>query len=195
MHHRYFVLNKPYGYLSQFTPEGKWQGLGALHAFPPDVYPVGRLDADSEGLLILTNDTQLNYALLHPAKGHRRMYLAQVEGTGNTEALKTLVNGVSISINGKTHLAKALEAYWVQEPKLWERSVPIRFRKNVPTSWLQLTLGEGKNHQVKKMTAAVGFPTLRLVRTAIETLEIGDLTIGGVREYTRKELYTLLRIV
>lgn len=191
---RYFVLNKPYGFLSQFTSEGKWQGLGELYNFPKDVYPVGRLDADSEGLLILTNDTQVNYTLLHPKKSHKRTYLVQVEGAPDEGAIAMLLDGVTINTNGQQHFAKAIDASWVPAPALWERTVPIRFRKNIPTSWLQITIGEGKNRQVRKMTAAVGFPTLRLVRTAIEAITVFDLDSGSVREYTKNEIYTLLSL-
>jgi len=176
--------------LSQFsTQEGK-ATLGQLASFEKDVYPVGRLDADSEGLLILTNDKQLNHRLLNPEFGHSRTYLVQVDGCVTTEALDKLCKGVSITINGKQYQtipAKAVEIK--EEPDLPDRVPPVRYRKSIPTSWVELTLNEGKNRQVRKMTAAVGFPTLRLVRIAIEGIKLNNMKPGDVLELTEKEIY------
>ena len=183
MKFRYFIINKPFGILSQFTPEGKREGLGSIYEFPKDIYPVGRLDADSEGLLILTNDPTLNKRLLDPKNGHHRTYLIQVEGISDQNTCKNLMEGVHIRIKGKDYLAKAIYADNIQNIDIQERIPPIRFRKAVPTSWIRLILGEGKNRQVRKMTAAVNYPTLRLLRTAI-----GDLTIDHLEKKTVIEI-------
>ena len=138
------------------------------------MYPVGRLDADSEGLLILTNDKQLNHRLLNPEFRHSRTYLAQVDGAVTGEALDKLRRGVTITVNGRPYKTRPAKAETPeQEPVLPERVPPIRYRKSIPTSWIKLTLSEGKNRQVRKMTAAAGFPTLRLVRVAIEGILLG----------------------
>ena len=166
------LLNKPFGALSQFTPEGSRPTLKEFGPFPRDVYPAGRLDADSEGLLLLTNNNALKHMLTDPRFGHPRTYLVQVERTPNEDALERLRRGVIIE--GKRTRpsdVKLLE----REPPLGPRSVPVRFRKTVPTAWLQITLREGKNRQVRKMTAAVGHPTLRLIR-----IRIGPLTLAGL---------------
>jgi 23S rRNA pseudouridine2457 synthase len=195
MHFRYYILNKPYGYLSQFTPEGRWKGLGELYKFPSDVYAVGRLDADSEGLLILTNDKALNHRLIDPKFQHVRTYLAQVDGDITEEAILKLQGELKITVRGSAHRTRGAEAMKMLLPEnLWERTPTVRFRANIPTSWVQLQVTEGKNRQVRKMTAAVGFPTLRLIRTHIEQLEVWNLKSGEVREITQEELYPLLQI-
>ncbi|MFH0976924.1 MAG: pseudouridine synthase [Spirochaetota bacterium] len=187
---KYYIIYKPFNMLSQFSAKGSKATLGQLASFEKDVYPVGRLDADSEGLLILTNDTELNHRLLNPKFGHSRTYLVQVDGTVTPEALGKLCKGVTITINGKPyHTIPAKAAEIKEEPELPDRVPPIRYRKSIPTSWLELTLNEGKNRQVRKMTAAVGFPTLRLVRTAIEGVKLGNMRSGEVRELTKKEVY------
>jgi 23S rRNA pseudouridine2457 synthase len=192
---RYFAICKPFNMLSQFSREGEHATLADLpFDFPQDVYPVGRLDADSEGLLLLSNDKQLNHALLDPSRKHPRTYFAQVEGTVNENAIAQLKKGVSISINGKKHLTLPAVVKALEDVKLFERNPPIRYRKNVPDSWISLTLTEGKNRQVRRMTAAVGFPTLRLVRVSIEQLELGNMLPGDVREFERDEFYRLLRL-
>ena len=192
---RYFVIYKPYRMLSQFKKDGKLPLLGELFNFPKDVYPVGRLDSDSEGLLILTNDKRLNYLLLDPSHKHERTYLVQVEGIVSNEALHILEKGVGISVEGKPHHTKPAKAEKCTEPGwLPARFPPVRFRKEKPTSFLKLTLYEGKNRQVRRMTAAVGFPTLRLVRISIENLRIGNMQPGEVIEFRRNELYKLLKI-
>ena len=194
--HQYFFIYKPYGMLSQFSREGAKPTLADLKfTFPKDVYPVGRLDADSEGLLILTNDKGLNHQLLDPKYKHQRTYLVQVEGSITPKAIEELAKGVSININKKMHHTAPAKVERVSEPE-WipERDPPVRFRKNIPTSWITITLTEGKNRQVRKMTAAVGFPTLRLIRIRIEQLDIKDLRPGGVMETDGKNLYKSLNI-
>ncbi|AHM58885.1 pseudouridine synthase family protein [Flammeovirgaceae bacterium 311] len=191
----YFYIYKPYGVLSQFTPEGNNPGLGSIFSFPEDVYPVGRLDVDSEGLLLLTNDTSLNHKLLNPKQEHWRTYWVQVEGEITEEALQQLCRGVSIRIQKKDYRTLPAEAGLIQEQEpLPERDPPIRFRKSIPTSWIYLRLQEGKNRQVRRMTAAVGFPTLRLVRVAIEDLALKDMEAGDVREVPGSLIYKLLKL-
>lgn len=169
-------------------------GLGGLFDFPKDVYPVGRLDADSEGLLILTNDKQLNEKLLHPRYQHSRTYLIQVEGNISAEAIGQLEDGVIIRIDGKVHHTASGDVKMIEAPEVPERTPPIRFRKNVPDSWIEMTLSEGKNRQVRRMTAAVGFPTLRLIRWKIEDLQMSNAYPGKVIEIERQELYQKLNI-
>ncbi len=191
MLHRYIILNKPYGVLSQFTPELPGQRTLSEFNLPKDLYAAGRLDADSEGLLLLTNDGPLIKQLLEPGK-HERTYLVHVEGIPTKEAIRELEKGVTIQ-GYRTLPAKArlLDG----EPDLPPRDPPIRFRKSIPTAWIELTLREGKNRQVRRMTAAVGFPTLRLVRTAIGTIELGTLPSGEWRELTKEEIAKLKRTV
>jgi 23S rRNA pseudouridine2457 synthase len=189
----YFIIYKPFGMLSQFSAEDDKSTLAQLGSFPSDVYPVGRLDADSEGLLLLTNDKELNYRLLTPHFKHQRTYLAQVEGIATLKAIEMLRKGVTITVNGNPcHTLPATAKILTSEPVLPERVPPIRFRKNIPTSWIQLSLCEGKNRQVRKMTAAVGFPTLRLVRVAIEGIRLTDMQPGEIREIGKEKIYKLL---
>lgn len=192
--YRYFLIYKPFGIISQFNPEEGQKGLGELHDFPKDVYPVGRLDADSEGLLILTNDKQLNEKLLHPRYQHLRTYLIQVEGIVSNEAIRKLEEGVVIRIDGKQHHTAPADVKIIDNPEVPERIPPIRFRKSVPDSWIEMTLQEGKNRQVRRMTAAVGFPTLRLIRWRIENLEMSGAFPGMVIEIEKGELYKQLNI-
>lgn len=193
MSHRYFVIYKPFGILSQFS--GEQDTLKELGEFPKEVYPVGRLDKDSEGLLLITDDKSLNNYLLHPTFGHKRTYLAQVEGVPTDDALRQLESGVEINVDGKMYRTKrALAKKLEDSPVLPERNPPIRFRKSVPDSWIQLSLIEGKNRQVRKMTAAVGYPTLRLVRWSMENLTIEGFTVGEVREFEKEELYQRLNV-
>lgn len=188
--YRYYVVYKPYGMLSQFTPDQPGQHtLAELSAaLPKDVYPVGRLDADSEGLLLLTNDPRLNARLLRPEGGHERVYWAQVEGIPTEEALDTLRSGVVIHINGKAYRTRPARVRLLEvPPELPPREPPIRFRKSVPDRWVELALTEGKNRQVRRMCAAVGYPVLRLVRVQIGPLRLGEgplrhLQPGEVRE-------------
>jgi 23S rRNA pseudouridine2457 synthase len=194
--YRYFIIHKPYGMLSQFSKEGDHATLADLFNFPKDVYPVGRLDSDSEGLLIITNDKNLNYKLLQPKFKHLRTYLAQVDGAISNEAIEKLQSGVNININGKLHKTLPSKAKIIDTPKeIEERNPPVRFRKNIPTSWIELSLTEGKNRQVRKMTAAVGFPTLRLIRIKIEQLSLFPLKCGEVKELQKQEIYRLLGLL
>lgn len=183
MKFRYFLLNKPFGYLCQFTGEPDELLLGDLYNFPPDVYSVGRLDKDSEGLLLLTNDNRLKTRLLDPSSKKTKTYLVQVEGNITPEAIRSLEGGtIEISHNGKKHRVYKAVCKKVHAPNIWERVPPIRYRSAIPTSWIELTITEGKNRQVRKMTAAAGFPTLRLIRIAIDTFTLGDLQPGEVKE-------------
>ncbi|UOQ55411.1 pseudouridine synthase [Hymenobacter cellulosivorans] len=181
---RYVLVNKPYEVLTQFTDEN---GRATLKDFVPvpGVYPVGRLDYDSEGLVLLTDDKGLQHRLSEPRYKVPKTYLAQVEGIPTEEALAQLRRGVDI----KTSYTAPAEAELLAGPPsyLWERSKPIRFRAAIPTSWLKITISQGMNRQVRKMTAAVGFPTLRLVRTQIAHLPVDGLAPGQWRELTEAE--------
>lgn len=193
--HRYYIFYKPYQVMSQFSPEGDKETLADyLRDIPKDVYPVGRLDYDSEGMLLLTNDKQLTHKLLEPKYAHQRTYYVQVEGEITEEALQLLSSGVLISIDGKQHKTRtAIVKKLAEEPTLPQRNPPIRFRANIPTSWIALTLTEGKNRQVRRMTAAVGFPTLRLVRYAIGNTTINGMQPGEHKLLKANELSDLLR--
>ena len=190
---RYFTIYKPFQVLSQFSSGGGKKTLKDVFSVPPDVYSVGRLDYDSEGLLILTNDKELNHRLLNPLFQHEREYLVEVEGRMPDSEIKKLEAGVSISIDGKSYKTKECRAAILGEPpSVSERTPPVRFRKNIPTSWIKLILTEGKNRQVRKMTAAVGYPTLRLIRVRIENLDLHPLQAGEMRELSKKEMYSKL---
>lgn len=169
------AFNKPYGVLSQFTPESGSTYLPlSTFTFPAEVYPIGRLDADSEGLLLLTNERHLPSVILDPEAGHRRTYVVQVEGTITNAAIAQLNDGVVIrGYRTQPCVARAID----QPSWISERVPPIRHRASIPTSWIELTLREGKNRQVRRMTAAVGFPTLRLIRSAIGVLLLDDLGV------------------
>lgn len=173
---RLIALNKPFDVLSQFTDKGlDGTKRATLSDFVnvPAVYPAGRLDRDSEGLLLLTDDGQLQAKISNPKNKMAKTYLAQVEGEISDEAIDHLRRGVELK-DGMTRPAKARR---IAEPsKLWDRTPPVRYRKSVPDSWLELTISEGRNRQVRRMTAHVGFPTLRLIRVAI-----GPWTIGGLK--------------
>lgn len=158
--------------------------LKDLYNFPKDVYPVGRLDMDSEGLLLLTNDKSLTDYLLNPKNKHDKEYYVQVEGIPTEGALKKLSDGVIIE-GKKTLPAKAKV---ILDPKFPPRIPPIRERKKIPASWISITITEGRNRQVRKMTAAVGFPTLRLIRVRIKNIVIGNLKNGEVRTLTEQEI-------
>ena len=186
---RYYVIYKPYGMLSQFSREGSAPTLADLtYPFEKDVYPVGRLDADSEGMLLLTNDNRLKTYLLDPKNKHWRTYYVQVEGEITDEACDSLAKGVVISVNGKPYKTKRARVTSIPTPHLPDRVPPIRVRKSIPDSWVSISLTEGKNRQVRRMTAAVGYPTLRLVRVAIGNLGLNDLTPGEVRKINEKDL-------
>jgi 23S rRNA pseudouridine2457 synthase len=171
-------LNKPFGVLSRFAPEPDRQTLADFVAVP-NVYPAGRLDADSEGLLLLTDDGVLQARIADPRHKLAKIYWAQVEGVPTDEALERLRRGVDLG----DFVTKPAAVSVIDEPRdLWSRDPPIRYRAKIPTSWLEIALREGKNRQVRRMTARVGFPTLRLVRAAIGAVELGGLAPGEWRE-------------
>jgi 23S rRNA pseudouridine2457 synthase len=175
---RLIVFNKPYGVLSQFTAEGRWQGLSDYLTLP-GVYAAGRLDADSEGLLILTDDGALQSRIADPKHKLPKTYWAQVEGTPDDAALDALRRGVDLG----DFVTRPATARLIDEPVgLWLRNPPIRIRAAIPTSWIELVIAEGKNRQVRRMTAKIGFPTLRLVRAAIGEWTLGELQPGEWKE-------------
>jgi 23S rRNA pseudouridine2457 synthase len=190
---RYFIIYKPFQTLYQFSSsEGKLT-LKDFFNVGPGIYPVGRLDYDSEGLLILTNDTQLNYRLLNPQFQHEREYWVQVEGDIDNRAIQQLQSGLTITIDGKAfNTAPAKAGIFNEAPNLPPRNPPIRFRKNIPAPWIWLTLTQGKNRQVRKMTAATGFPTLRLVRFRIARITIDGMQPGDMSELSKHDMYSLL---
>ncbi len=168
-------FNKPYGVLSQFTPEGRWCGLKDFISIP-GVYVAGRLDADSEGLLLLTNDGKLQAHIADPRFKMEKTYWAQLDGVPDEVALKALRNGVQLN-DGITLPARARVIE--QPPSVWERVPAIRVRQAKPTAWIELVIREGRNRQVRRMTAAVGYPTLRLIRAAIGPYALDDLASGS----------------
>ena len=171
-----YALNKPFGVLSQFTNEGGHPGLGSLGLkLPTDVYPIGRLDRDSEGLLLLSNDSNLIHELLEPRNGHPRTYHVQVEGSVTKEHIESLIEPMELRIKKRQHWTKPCRAKVILDSNADDRVPPIRERKSIPTEWIQMRLTEGKNRQVRKMTAHVGLPTLRLIRT-----QIGDLSLDSL---------------
>lgn len=178
------AFHKPYGVLSQFTGDGSSNRALAAFGFPADVYPIGRLDADSEGLLLLSDEPEWNARLLQPRQAHEREYWAQVEGVPAGESLKRLERGIRVQ-GRKTMPCRA----WLLEPQpeLSPRVPPIRFRKSVPDSWIGLELVEGRNRQVRRMTAAIGHPTLRLVRVRVGGLRLGKLSPGEWKILTARE--------
>jgi 23S rRNA pseudouridine2457 synthase len=184
---RYILFYKPYGVLSQFT-DGDGRQTLKDYIPVPDVYPVGRLDWDSEGLVLLTDDGRLQHRLSDPQYGHPRTYWVQVEHIPTDLATEQLATGVEIQ-NYRTKPARV--KLLSTEPQLPPREPPIRERQNIPTAWLELTLTEGKNRQVRRMTAAVGFPTLRLVRVAIGSLSLDGLSLGSWRDLTNAEVKVL----
>jgi 23S rRNA pseudouridine2457 synthase len=184
----YFIVYKPYQVLCQFSAQENKLTLKDYFNVPNNVYPVGRLDFESEGLLILTNDTQLNQKLLHPTHQHNRTYWVQIDGAITAVALQQLEKGVSIQVDGKKYITKQCIADQLNNPIVPERNPPIRYRKNIPAPWISLTLQEGKNRQVRKMTAAVGYPTLRLIRYSIEKLTIQNMQPGNIFSITKKDI-------
>jgi 23S rRNA pseudouridine2457 synthase len=190
---RYYLIYKPYHVLTQFGREGDKASLADYFEVPRDVYPVGRLDYDSEGLLILTNDKSLNHRLLNPRFAHEREYWVQVDGAITSTALEQLRQGVRITVDGKPYHTQGCQAFpFDREPSVPPRNPPIRFRKEIPAPWIRLILREGKNRQVRKMTAAAGFPTLRLIRYRIADATLEGLEPGEMRELTGEEMYKLL---
>ncbi len=178
---RLIRFNKPYGTLSQFTPEGRWRGLKDFIDLP-GVYVAGRLDADSEGLLLLTDDGQLQAQIADPRFKMEKTYWVQVEGMPDEAALSALRRGVALN-DGATLPARA--RLLDPPPPVWERDPPIRVRQSIPTAWVELIIREGRNRQVRRMTAAVGFPTLRLIRAAIGPYTLDGLAPGVWQEERR----------
>ncbi|MBS0025936.1 pseudouridine synthase [Chitinophaga sp. 22321] len=192
----YYIIYKPYEVLTRFTPEGNKACLADYFKVPPDVYPVGRLDYDSEGLLILTNDKALNQKLLLPQHAHEREYWVQVDGAVTPQAVQQLQAGVQINVDGKLYRTRRCKAeLFTEEPLLPLRNPPIRFRKSIPAPWIRMILTEGKNRQVRRMTAAVGFPTLRLVRYRLEDITVAGMQSGELLQLGREELYRKLKLV
>jgi len=183
------AFNKPYGVLSQFTPDGSPNRTLADFDFPKDVYAIGRLDADSEGLLLFTDEPGLNTRLLHPRNAHEREYWTQVERIPTPEALAQLSKGLVI----QGHRTLPCRAWLLEpQPEISPRTPPIRIRKSIPDCWIGLELVEGKNRQVRRMTAAIGHPTLRLVRVRIGQFTLGGLAAGQWRELTGPERLAVL---
>ncbi len=178
------AFNKPFGVLSQFTPDGSKHRTLAEFGFQKGLYPIGRLDAESEGLLLLSDEGRLNARLLHPTQGHERIYWALVERMPSPEAIAKLTGGLVIG----GHKTLPCTAWLLEpQPEVVPRDPPVRYRKNVVDVWVGLELVEGKNHQVRRMTAAVGHPTLRLIRVRIGRLELGDLPPGQWKELSGAE--------
>ena len=191
----YFVIYKPYKVLSQFTDEDVNKGLGSVFELPKNVYPVGRLDLDSEGLLILTNDRKLNHRLLDPKYQHKRTYWVEVEGTPTSDALEAFSDGVEINLKGRRYMTKKAKAKFVSEVTgIEERIPPVNYTKHPIRSWLEIELIEGKNRQVRKMTAAVGHPTLRLIRVGIEDLSLFPMKPGELTQISEKVLKKKLKL-
>ncbi len=190
----YYAIYKPFKVLCQFTSTDNKTNLSDLYDFSKNVYPVGRLDYESEGLLLLTNDNYLKTKLLTPSNKHQRTYFVQVEGIPNESNLSELIYGVDINIKGKISNVKANYVGVITEPRLPERNPPIRYRANVPTSWISITITEGKYHQIRKMTAKIGFPTLRLVRYAIEDINLDIIKLSEINPFSKKSIYRLLNL-
>ena len=185
---RIVLFNKPYGVICQFSPDGKHPTLKDFIPVP-GIYPAGRLDTDSEGLLILTDDGALQHRLAHPVHKLPKTYWVQVEGIPDSGKLQTLQSGVNL---GDFVTLPAQVRTIVEPANLWARTPPIRQRKNIPTSWIELILKEGKNRQVRHMTAKIGCPTLRLIRSQVGNFTIEKLVPGEYREAAAKELSTLI---
>lgn len=191
----YYLIYKPYGVLTQFTPEHGKRSLAEIIKVPKDVYPVGRLDENSEGLLILSNDGEFKHQLLHPHFEHKRTYWAQLDGEITASALQKLQAGVTIRINKEDYTTLPAEVDEIESPDLPERPTRVDFNRSRGDSWIAITLQEGKNRQVRKMTAAVGYPTVRLVRVAIENLSLGKLQPGDQIEFSGNSIKRKLNML
>ncbi len=190
---RYFIIYKPYKTLSQFTSALNKTTLTDYFSVPKNVYPVGRLDEDSEGLLILTNDAKLNHNLLNPENEHEREYWVQVEGEITNSVVMQMQQGFQLTIKGKIEKIKSCSVeIFKEDPKVAERIPDIRYRASVATSWIKIILKEGKNRQIRKMTAKFGFPTLRLIRWRIEEIKLDDMKPGSIIELSQKSIYKKL---
>lgn len=191
---QYFIIHKPFKVLSQFSDEAGNPGLrSAFPDLPKGIYPVGRLDLDSEGLLLLTDDKGLNHRLLNPKFEHWRTYWVEVDGDVKKETLQKLEKGMEITVNGKTHRTKPAKVSVIQV-EIPEREPPVNYKKHPLRSWLQISLSEGKNRQVRKMTAKAGHPTLRLLRVAIEDVRLGDLPAGSFIQLSKSSIYKKLHL-
>jgi 23S rRNA pseudouridine2457 synthase len=186
----YFIVYKPYGVLSQFTPEKSGDlTLAHLYEFPTDVYPIGRLDKDSEGLLILTNDKSLNSIILNPAQKTLKVYHVLVEGIPTPDFILNMVSGVEINAEGKIHTGKAKEVKILKlPPDLPERVPPVRTRKTITDSWISVTLEEGKNRQIRKMCAKLGYPVLRIVRIQVGKCRLDRMRPGDVVQVSKSAI-------
>ncbi len=192
---KYYLIYKPYQVLSQFSPKDGKKCLSDYFRFDRDVYSVGRLDYDSEGLMLLTNDNYLKTAVLDPDQKQTKEYLVQVEGDIDESALYSLRKGVTIKLDDGPYTTKPCKAEKLKsEPWLPERNPPIRFRENQPTSWIRITITEGKNRQIRKMAANVGFPALRIVRVAIGEIGLGGLKPGDSKQLREDYVYSQLNI-
>lgn len=200
---RYFIANKPFNTICQFSQEVAGQKtLADLNfTFEKDVYPIGRLDQDSEGLLLLTSDRSLNHRLLNPQFAHKRTYLAQIEGIPTPESLEKFRKGVTIKIEKKLYDTLPADCQPVEDPSvyfdkksLWERLPLPKASGNKPMSWLEVTLTEGKNRQVRRMCSVIGHPCLRLIRVSIMDLKLGDLQPNEVKELEQSEMFNLLKM-
>ncbi|MGB9702663.1 MAG: pseudouridine synthase [Candidatus Kapaibacteriota bacterium] len=188
---KYYVIYKPYQILSQFSPESGKSCLKDFADFPKNVYPVGRLDYDSEGLLIITNDNKLKNILTNPKSNIKKSYYAQVEGISSISQISELEEGVEINLKSGKYITKPAIVEIISTPDVPERQPPIRFRKQIPTTWLSITITEGKNRQIRKMTAAVNLPTLRLIRYSIGKLNLQFLDGKSMVEISKDEIYKL----
>lgn len=188
--HRYFILYKPYQVLCHFGDTAGKKTLRDIVKLPKNIYPVGRLDEDSEGLLLLTDDVSINHRLLHPSFKHQRVYHVQIEGCITEPALQQLSQGVTITVSHLPYHTLPCEASLLKDiSHIVPRIPPVRYRASIPDSWIQLTLTEGKNRQVRKMTASVGHPTLRLIRYSIGAIQLGELLPGAYIEISRNSFY------
>ena len=189
---RCIIFNKPFGVPSQFSdPAGEFGRTLRDYVSVPGVYPVGRLDRDSEGLLLLTDDGLLQHKLTDPRYQHPKTYLVQIEGSPQNSVLEPLRRGVPIQ--GRLTLPAEVRLL-TEAPQLWPRIPPIRFRKSVPTAWLEITLREGRNRQIRRMTAARGLPTLRLIRWSLGPVSVAGLAPGEQRELGARDLAELLQM-